>query len=89
MSLDVLPLSALIYYLARSKNHLGAFFSTRVMILLGGASYSVYLLQASFRDWVRTLSMRGFSVTAKIITPLTPLFLVLFSIVVFALWGDP
>lgn len=89
VSLVVLPFSTLIYDLAGSKNHLVAFFSTRVMILLGGASYSVYLLQAPFRDWVRTLSLQEPSVVAKIITPLTPLFLVLFSIIVFKLWEEP
>ena len=63
--------------------------SSRSMILLGGASYSVYLLQAPFRDWVRVLSTRLLGSAARFATPLTPVLLVLFSILVFKLWEEP
>ena len=89
VSLVVIPFAALIYDLADSRNQLAGLLSTRVMILLGGASYSVYLLQAPFRDWVRILSARAPFMMARFATPATPFLLVVFSIVVFKFWEEP
>jgi peptidoglycan/LPS O-acetylase OafA/YrhL len=89
VSLVVIPFAALIYDLADSGNQLARLLSTRLMILLGGASYSVYLLQSPFRDWVRVISERALSMIAGFATPATPVLLVFFSIAVFKLWEEP
>src|SRR5882672_767397 len=89
VSLVVLPFAALIYGLASSRSTLSVFLSARIMVLLGGASYSVYLLQAPFRDWVRTIAVYALGNKAALVTPLTPLLLVIFSIVVFKRFEEP
>ncbi len=45
----------LIIQLAISKSLLVTFLSTRVILLLGGASYALYLAQGPIREWVRLL----------------------------------
>jgi peptidoglycan/LPS O-acetylase OafA/YrhL len=45
----------LIIQLAISKTWLVTFLSTRVILLLGGASYALYLAQGPIREWVRLL----------------------------------
>jgi peptidoglycan/LPS O-acetylase OafA/YrhL len=89
VSLVVVPFGFLIFDLADPENSIGALLSTRLMVLLGGASYSIYLLQAPFRDWVRALSDRAPHNIAKLGTPLTPILLVGFSIIVFKVWEEP
>lgn len=89
VSLVVVPFSLLIYDLADQRNWVGALFSNRLMLLLGGASYSIYLLQAPFRDWIRTLSAHAPSLLRELATPASPALLVLFSILVFKLWEEP
>jgi peptidoglycan/LPS O-acetylase OafA/YrhL len=89
VSLVVVPFAALLLELADSRNHLGGLLSSPIMILLGGASYSVYLLQAPFRDWVRVLSEHFPHAIARLATPVTPILLVLFSILVFKTWEEP
>jgi peptidoglycan/LPS O-acetylase OafA/YrhL len=79
----------LIYELADPQNVAGVLLSNRLMLLLGGASYSIYLLQLPFRDCVRVLSARASYSVANLATPATPVLLVLFSILVFKLWEEP
>lgn len=89
VSLVVLPFGLLIYSLASSRDFLTALLSRPLMLLLGGASYSVYLLQAPVRDYVRVLISR-FSLRLVVFgAPLTPLILILFSILVFRIWEEP
>ena len=85
----VVPFAMMIYGLASCSNLLTAFLSSRLMLLLGGASYSVYLLQAPFRDWVRVISESGLGEKARLVTPLTPFLLVLFSVAVFKWFEEP
>lgn len=44
-----------IIQLAAGKNRLVTTLSTRTMLLLGGASYALYLAQGPMREWVRAL----------------------------------
>lgn len=89
VSLVIIPFAVLIYELASPSNRIGVLFSKRLMLLLGGASYSVYMLQSPFRDWVRILSTKLLRHGARFATPLTPVLLVLFSILVFKFWEEP
>jgi peptidoglycan/LPS O-acetylase OafA/YrhL len=90
VALVILPFAVLVYQLAIPSDPIGRLLSGRSMTLLGGASYSVYLLQAPVRDWVRVISTRLLSSGgARLATPLTPVVLVLFSILVFKIWEEP
>jgi peptidoglycan/LPS O-acetylase OafA/YrhL len=89
VSLVILPFALLIYELAASANWLGRFFSTKSMVLLGGASYSVYLLQYPARSWVRVIFSVGPSALVSLGAPLMPVILVLVSIAVFLFWEEP
>jgi peptidoglycan/LPS O-acetylase OafA/YrhL len=89
VSLVAIPFGLPIYCLASSKDAIASFLSRPTMVLLGGASYSIYLLQVPVRDWVRTLASNRSAFLNRINAPLTPLVLVLFSILVFRLWEEP
>ena len=89
VSIVVIPFGFLIYELADPKNVVGVLLSNRLMLLLGGASYSIYLLQHPFRDYVRDLSARAPYSVAGLATPATPILLVIFSILLFKLWEEP
>ncbi len=87
VSLVVLTFALLIYSLASSEGGVFSFLSNPLMILLGGASYSIYLLQLPVRDWVRTLGSGHF--LNRLQAPITPFVLILFSILVFRVWEEP
>lgn len=89
VSLVVLPFTLFIYCLASSRDAVASCFSNSVMLLLGGASYAIYLLQLPVRDWVRTLLASGPASLNAFNAPLTPIILVLFSIFVFRYWEEP
>jgi peptidoglycan/LPS O-acetylase OafA/YrhL len=89
VSLAVLPFAVLLYSLASSRDVITSFFSYPIMILLGGASYSVYLLQLPVRDWVRSILAHTTASLSDLNAPLTPVILVLFSILVFRYWEEP
>jgi peptidoglycan/LPS O-acetylase OafA/YrhL len=89
VSLVILPFSILVYELAAGGTLLADFLSTRVMVLLGGASYSVYLLRYPVSSWMRVLVEAlpaGFVRWGELLTPVV---LVFFSIAVFKYWEEP
>ncbi len=88
VSLVVFPFGLLVYSLAASRDAVSSLLSRPVMVLLGGASYSIYLLQLPVIDWVRTIAT-SFPRLSRISVPLTPVILVLFSILVFRVWEEP
>jgi peptidoglycan/LPS O-acetylase OafA/YrhL len=89
VSLVAVPFAILVYELAVGNNWLATFLSTRLMVLLGGASYAVYLLQFPVRSWVRVFFSHLPEALASFSQVLTPLILVLFSILVFKFWEEP
>jgi peptidoglycan/LPS O-acetylase OafA/YrhL len=89
VSMVVIPFGLLIYLLASSRNPITSLLSLPVTVLLGGASYSIYLLQLPVRDWVRTLLPGGSSFLNLLNVLATPIVLVLFSILVFRFWEEP
>ena len=89
VSLVILPFAVLVYELAARRNWLTSLLSSRFMLLLGGASYSIYLLQYPVRSWVRVaFSLLPFSLPS-LGAPLTPFVLVGFSILVYVFWEEP
>jgi peptidoglycan/LPS O-acetylase OafA/YrhL len=89
VSLVAIPFAVLVYELATGESLLAKFLSTKAMVLLGGASYAVYLLQFPVRSWTRVIFSHFPEKFARLGSPLTPLILVLVSIVVFKLWEEP
>jgi peptidoglycan/LPS O-acetylase OafA/YrhL len=89
VSLVILPFSILVYELACGGTLLTKFLSTRVMVLLGGASYSVYLLRYPVSSWMRALVDQLPPAFVRVGELLTPVVLVLFSIAVFRYWEEP
>jgi len=89
VSLVTVPFALLVYELAVGETVLVRVLSTRLMVLLGSASYAVYLLQFPVRSWTRVIFSRFPEKLAHLGAPLTPLILVLFSILVFKFWEEP
>jgi len=89
ISLILLPFALLIYCMASSDDFVARWFGVPLMVLLGGASYAVYLLQLPVREWVRVTLGPPLAALHIPDAPLTPLILVLFSIAVFRYWEEP
>jgi peptidoglycan/LPS O-acetylase OafA/YrhL len=89
VSVVILPFAVLVYELARGGSWLAKFLSTRVMFLLGGASYAIYLLRLPVTTWAR-MAMSGLSTRfVRFGELLVPLILILFCILVFRYWEEP
>ena len=74
----------LIYQLAARRTWLAAMLSTRSVVLLGGASYAIYLLQGPIRAWMQ------FAVPSPALAAaLNPIVLVAFSILVYQWVEEP
>ncbi|HXM95660.1 MAG TPA: acyltransferase [Candidatus Dormibacteraeota bacterium] len=89
VSLVILPFGVLVYELALGGSWLARVLSTRTMILLGGASYAIYLLQYPVRSCTRVFFSYMPQGLAQFGAPFTPLILVVFSIFVFRCWEEP
>lgn len=89
VSLVMVPFAVLVYELAEGGNGIARFLSTGVMTLPGGASNSVYLLQFPVGSWIRVLFLHAPGELKRLGSPLTPLILVFFSILVFRFWEEP
>jgi peptidoglycan/LPS O-acetylase OafA/YrhL len=89
VSFVIVPFSILVYELALGESLLARFLSTRFMVLLGGASYAVYLLRFPITSWTRLWfsSLSGSAARAGEFAG--PLLLVVVSIVVFLYWEEP
>jgi peptidoglycan/LPS O-acetylase OafA/YrhL len=89
VSLVTVPFTVLVYELAIGESALARLLSTQLVVLLGSASYAIYLLQFPVRSWTRVIFSRFPEKLAYLGTPLTPLILVLISILVFKFWEEP
>ena len=92
LSLLAIPLSVLIYELAAGDTLLVRLLGSKPFLLLGGASYAIYLLQEPVRSWTH-FAVTGSTdlrvATGGIDTFLSPVILVAFSIGVFLFWEEP
>jgi len=92
LSLLAVPFTVLIYELAMGDSWLAQLLGNKVFLLLGGASYAIYLLQEPVRSFVHFAIAGSTELNAAkggIDTFLSPVVLVLFSIGVFLLWEEP
>jgi len=88
ISLLALPFVTLLYCLAGNGGVWTRIFSTKALILLGGASYSIYLLQDPVRMWTHRI-VNPANTDGGIDQWVSPLVLVAFSIAVFLWWEEP
>lgn len=79
-------LGLLVFQLARSEGSLARLLSTRWMLALGGASYSLYLLQTGFKEGMRTLAEGRFASIEPLVSPLV---LIVISLLVFLCYEEP
>jgi peptidoglycan/LPS O-acetylase OafA/YrhL len=89
LTLSVIPFGVLIYELAAGGGLIGQWLSTRVLVFLGGASYSIYLLQFPVRDWVRVAFLRWDPRGNLLGALVSPVLLILISCVVFQWYEEP
>lgn len=89
VSVVILPFAVLVYELARGGSWLAKFLSARIMFLLGGASYAIYLLRLPVTTWGR-VAISGLPARfVRFGELLVPLILILFCILVFRYWEEP
>lgn len=89
VSIVMIPMAFLLYELAFSEGLPARLFSSGPVVLLGGASYAIYLLQYPVRAWTKLLGSSmgpSFSFLGSL---LTPVILIAFSLVVFRYWEEP
>ncbi|MGC2545099.1 MAG: hypothetical protein WA426_04585 [Silvibacterium sp.] len=92
VSLLAIPFAILIYDLAARDSLISRLLGTRLIVLLGGASYAIYLLQEPVRSWLHLLLRGSWDIGVNkggFDALLNPVVLVLFSIVVFRYWEEP
>jgi peptidoglycan/LPS O-acetylase OafA/YrhL len=89
VSLVAIPFAILVYELALGQSMLARILSTPFMVLLGSASYAIYLLQFPIRSWTRVAFLYLPEKLASFGTPITPAVLVLCSVFLFKFWEEP
>lgn len=88
-SLAIFPFTLLIVSLAGQTGVVARFLSTRAFVLLGGASYCVYLLQLPVRLYTRALVTQWAHAPRYLDEFVSPLLLLLVSIIVFLFFEEP
>jgi peptidoglycan/LPS O-acetylase OafA/YrhL len=88
VSLTVVPFSIILYQLAFDEGLLAAILSTRVMLLLGGASYAIYVFQDPIRQLMKTIFLH-IDQSSSMDALVSPLVLIGFSILVFRHYEEP
>ena len=77
-----------IIQLSYGRNFLVSLLSSKLMVLLGGASYALYILQGPIRQWLYWAVDHSFF-SEKIASLLNPLLAISLSIVIFVYWEQP
>ncbi len=88
-SIVVIPFAILISSLAHQSGPIARILSSRVLVLLGGASYAVYLLQLPTRIYTRLLIAQMLHAPHNLDAFLSPCFLLILSVLVFLFWEEP
>ncbi|HTU49609.1 MAG TPA: acyltransferase [Acidobacteriaceae bacterium] len=88
-SVAVIPFAILVISLAYQSGPVARFLSNRIIILLGSASYAVYLLQLPTRIYTRLVVAQMLHAPHGLDAFLSPCFLLILSILVFLFWEEP
>ena len=89
VSIVMIPTAFMLYELAISEGFPARLLSSRPLVLLGGASYAIYLLQYPVRAWTKLLFSYAGPSFAFVGSVLTPVLLIALSIAVFRWWEEP
>ena len=92
LSLIAIPYTILIYEMAVGSSFVARMLGHKSLVLLGGASYAIYLLQIPIRSWVHfaITGTRDLKVDhAGIDALLSPIILIGVSIAAFLFWEEP
>jgi peptidoglycan/LPS O-acetylase OafA/YrhL len=89
VSLVMIPTALMVYELAFSDGLPARLFSSGPLVLLGGASYAIYLLQYPVRAWTKMFFSYAGTSLSFVGNVLTPAILIVFSIAVFRYWEEP
>jgi peptidoglycan/LPS O-acetylase OafA/YrhL len=87
-SLTTVIFGLFIIQLSFGRNLLVSILSNKILVLLGGASYALYIMQGPIRQWLYWAVDQAF-LTEKIASILNPIFAVLLSILIFVYWEQP
>jgi peptidoglycan/LPS O-acetylase OafA/YrhL len=88
-SVVVIPFAILMMSLAYQRGPVAHMLSNRVVILLGGASYAVYLLQLPTRIYTRLIFAQILHGPHDLDAFLSPCLLLILSVLVFLFWEEP
>lgn len=88
-SVAVIPFAILILSLAYQSGPVARVLSNKIVILLGSASYAVYLLQLPTRIYTRLLFSKLPHAPHELDAYLSPCFLLILSVMVFLYWEEP
>ncbi|MES2220397.1 MAG: acyltransferase [Acidobacteriota bacterium] len=88
-SIVVIPFAILILSLAHQSGWIARILSSRILVLLGGASYAVYLLQLPTRIYTRLVFAQMLHGPHNLDAFLSPCFLLILSVVVFLFYEEP
>jgi peptidoglycan/LPS O-acetylase OafA/YrhL len=88
-SIAIVPFAILIYSLAYQSGPIARLLSNRVLVLLGSASYAVYLLQLPTRIYTRLLFAQILHGPHDLDAFLSPCLLLVVSVLVFLFWEEP
>jgi peptidoglycan/LPS O-acetylase OafA/YrhL len=88
VTLVIIPFAAMLWFLTFEESRLRRWLEWRGMVLFGGASYSIYILQDPLRNWAALFNDRWIHVPAMV-TALYPCVLVAVSVVVFLGLEEP
>ena len=89
ISLTVPVFAILLYELARGTSRPALWLSTPIMALLGGASYSIYLLQLPVRYWAHVLFLHFPARFQSLDQFASPVVLIALAIFIYRFWEEP
>ena len=87
-SLATILFGLFIIQLSYGKNLMVTVLSSKQMVLLGGASYALYITQGPIRQWFYWAVDKGFT-SEKIASFLNPIVTISLSIIIFIYWEQP
>jgi peptidoglycan/LPS O-acetylase OafA/YrhL len=87
-SLSTVVFGMFIIQLSYGRNFLVSILSNKFMVLLGGASYVLYIMQGPIRQWLYWAVDHSFF-SEKVASILNPIFAISLSILIFIYWEQP
>jgi peptidoglycan/LPS O-acetylase OafA/YrhL len=87
-SIATVVFGVLIIQLSYGRNLLVSLLSNKYMLLLGGASYALYIMQGPIRQWLYWAVDHAI-LPEKVASILNPVFAISLSVAIFVYWEEP